>query len=245
MAFLLVSVCMVTSSFAQQPTKKIKNLKSLKPLLPDLTIVDIVVNKRCQVVVMVKNLGPGMVPDEVWTGHKPDSSDVYLYRNGKRWGGASIWKFNPGKSLQPSGGKAIYTSKLKVSGKAKITAIIDETGQVKETNEGNNKNVKNLACKVPVKIPVITGYKEKCGVKGRMLTILGRNFSSRSGKGVALGGHGIHVDLIIISWSDTRIVVRIPNDPRIEDGQRYYTGLEKADHSRWLSNISKNITICK
>ena len=210
--------------------------------LPDLIIEDIDLDRNCQVVVKVKNNGPGIVPDTVWTHHHPKSAGVYLYINGKKWGGATIWKFDPGKSLQSPGGKATYTSKLKVSGTATITATIDHTKQVKETNEGNNKRAERLTCKVK---PVITGYGEKCGMKGGRLTILGRNFGSRSGKGIALGGHGIHVDLIVVSWSDSKIIAKIPDDPRIQEGQWYYTGIEKADHSAWLSNINKNITICK
>jgi len=37
-------------------------------------------------------------------------------------GGATIWKFNPSKSLQNLGGKATYKSNLKVNGKANIKA---------------------------------------------------------------------------------------------------------------------------
>lgn len=39
-------------------------------------------------------------------------------------------------------------------------------------------------------------------------------------------------------------MAKIPDDPRIQVGQWYYIGAEKADHSNWLSNINKNITIC-
>jgi hypothetical protein len=109
--------------------------------------------------------------------------------------------------------------------------------------ESNKANFK-LTCKIPIPPkPEITGYKEACGKKGGNITILGRNFGTQEGKEVALGGHGIHVDLKVVSWSDTTIVAQIPNDPRIQEGQWYYIGI-KAD-SEWLSNISKNITICK
>ncbi len=93
--------------------------------------------------------------------------------------------------------------------------------------------------------PEITGYRENCGNKGANVTILGRHFGTQTGKGVALGGHGIHVDLPVVSWSDTVIVAKIRDTPQIQMGQWYYIGVEKADHSEWLSNISKNITICK
>jgi len=115
--------------------------------LPDLVIDDMKLDKACNVMVRVKNLGPGSVPDEVWTIHKPESSSVYLSIDGKGWGGATIWKFDPGKSLQPSGGTAIYKSTLKVTGTAVIKATIDHTSQVAEANEGNNARAEKLTCK--------------------------------------------------------------------------------------------------
>lgn len=116
--------------------------------LPDLVIDNIQVNRSCQVVVTVKNLGPGLVPDTVWTVHTPMSCAVYLYINGKKWGGATVWKFDPGRALQAPGGVATYTSKLTVNGIAAITAVIDHTHQVTEVNEGNNKMVKRLKCRL-------------------------------------------------------------------------------------------------
>jgi len=114
--------------------------------LPDLQVVNIYLNRKCQVVVKVKNNGPGSVPDNVWTIHTPKSSSVYIYINGKSWGGATIWKFDPGKSLKPPGGTAVYTSSFIVKTSAKITAIIDHTLRVTETNEINNKLVKVVRC---------------------------------------------------------------------------------------------------
>ena len=97
--------------------------------------------------------------------------------------------------------------------------------------------------------PEITGYRMPgpqgaCVPKGGRFTILGRHFGTQAGKGVALGGHGIHVDLPVSSWSDSQIVATLPDDPRIQERQWYYTGVEKDSHNQWLSNISKNITVC-
>lgn len=118
--------------------------------LPDLIIADIYLDKDCQVVVKVKNLGPGSVPDEVWTVHKPESSSVYISIDGKGWGGGTIWGFDPGKALQSPGGEATYTSTLKVTGTATIKATVDHTKQVKEANEGNNQRTEKLTCKAAV-----------------------------------------------------------------------------------------------
>jgi hypothetical protein len=114
--------------------------------LPDFTIDKIYLTKDCRVAVVVKNLGPGVVPDEVWTVHTPKSAGVYLYRNGTGWGGASIWKFDPAKNLKAPGGTATYTSTLQVTGSAAIKAVVDLWNVVAETNEGNNSLEVKLAC---------------------------------------------------------------------------------------------------
>ncbi len=137
--------------------------------LPDLVVEDLRLNRDCQVVVKVKNNGRGMVPDEVWTVHKPESSGVFLHINGKRWGGASIWKFDAGKSLQRPGGTATYKSTLKVSGTAAIKATVDMTKQVKETNENNNSRREKLTCKAQSKLPDLVVSRieltEQCKIK--------------------------------------------------------------------------------
>lgn len=94
-------------------------------------------------------------------------------------------------------------------------------------------------------VPIITGFHPaSCIAKGAEVRVEGKNFGTAAGKGVALGGHGIHVDTQVVSWSAGAIVVRIPNDSKIQPDQWYYLGIEQADHAKWLSNINKTITIC-
>lgn len=93
--------------------------------------------------------------------------------------------------------------------------------------------------------PQVTGFQPSgCVGKGATVTVLGKNFGTQTGKAVALGGSGIHVDLAVSSWAASSIVATIPNDTRIQAGQWYYIGVEKTGHSGWLSNIDKNVTIC-
>ena len=114
--------------------------------LPDLTIDKIYLTKDCRVAVVVKNLGTGIVPDEVWTVHTPKSAGVYLYKNGTGWGGGYIWKFDPAKHLKGPGGTATYVSKLKVSGTAGIKVVVDLWNVVVEANETNNSLEVKLTC---------------------------------------------------------------------------------------------------
>jgi hypothetical protein len=86
----------------------------------------------------------------VWTVHTPTSCSVYLYINDQKWGGKTVWNFDPGKLLQPAGGTANYVSSLIVSAEAKITAVIDPTGEVAETDEDNNKLSRKVRCSAAV-----------------------------------------------------------------------------------------------
>lgn len=51
-------------------------------------------------------------------------------------------------------------------------------------------------------------------------------------------------DADIVSWSDTRIVARLPYHHRsIRDGQRYVVGI-RDNRNRWVSNINREIVVC-
>ena len=127
---------------------------------PDLTIEKISLDKDCLVTVVVKNLGPGKIPDTVWTVHTPQSAGVYLYRNGSNWGGETIWGFDPTKQLQNPGGTATFVSSLKVTGTESIKATVDLWNVVKEANENNNSLEVKLTCHAqPGKCCVAGTYK--------------------------------------------------------------------------------------
>jgi hypothetical protein len=119
--------------------------------LPDLTIESISVDKNGNIQVKIRNNGPGIVPDKVWTDHSPKSSNVMLYKNGKKWDGEKIWKFDPKRALQKPGGTTIYESKLQIKSSALIMAMVDETKQLKEINEKNNSISKKI--KWPEDVP--------------------------------------------------------------------------------------------
>lgn len=114
--------------------------------LPDLVVEDIRLNNDCQVVVKIRNNGPGRLSDDVWSVHTPKSAGIYLSINGQKWGGATIWGFDPARALQASGGTAEYTSNLKVSAHSAIRAEIDLWNVVAESNKANNVLTKTLSC---------------------------------------------------------------------------------------------------
>jgi hypothetical protein len=95
--------------------------------------------------------------------------------------------------------------------------------------------------------PVISRFEHpgNCVAKGGRVVVHGRRFGTRPGKALALGGHDVHVDLPVASWSSNRIVVTLPNDPAIQEDRWYYIGIENTAHTKWLSNIDKGINVCR
>lgn len=81
------------------------------------------------------------------------------------------------------------------------------------------------------------------------VTIEGTHFADSHGKTVAIvkqsaPGGGNHFDLMVQAWTDSKIIAVIPDSTGIERGERYIIGIEKSDHSGWVSNIDKIITMC-
>ena len=128
-------------------------------LLPDLAVEDLKVNSDCQVVVKIRNNGPGRLPDEVWSVHTPKSAGIYLSIDGRKWGGATIWGFDGARALQAPGGMAEYTSNLKVSANSTIKAEIDLWNVVAESNKANNIAIKTLSCGVLPPLALIPPHR--------------------------------------------------------------------------------------
>lgn len=119
---------------------------SLAKALPDLEIVSVTLDKACRVVVAVRNNGPGVLPDAVWTTRTPNSSSVYLAIDGNNWGGMTLAGIDPGRRLKPAGGTAIYVADYSVAASATVRATVDHTAQVAEANERNNAQTAKLTC---------------------------------------------------------------------------------------------------
>jgi subtilase family serine protease len=95
---------------------------------------------------VVKNVGPGPVPDSVWTVDTLESTGVHLYTNGSWWSWDSIQRFDSAKNLKSPGGTATCVSTLQVSGAAIIKAVVDRRNVVPEANEDNNSLETKLSC---------------------------------------------------------------------------------------------------
>ena len=93
-------------------------------------------------------MDPERFPNYVYTKHHPKSAGVFVYINGKSWGGESIWKFDPARKLQRPGGQATCILNYKVGPPIDVKAVVDLWNDVKEANERNNAQTrKRLSCR--------------------------------------------------------------------------------------------------
>ena len=90
---------------------------------------------------------------------------------------------------------------------------------------------------------LITGIPFGSERRGRHLVLESASSTAKPSR-VELGGHGLSVELDVTEWSDSRITVTIPNDPRLVDGEWYYVAL-KDGRGHWITNLSETITLCQ
>lgn len=125
-----------------------------------------------------------------------------------------------------------------------LCGVLDPENKLNETNKDNN-----CAC-CPIKIigaedgPLVTRFVESCLVPGRSLTILGSNFGPEMGTVTALSTYGLTINFSVSSWNDTSVIVQIPNDSRMQEGQQYNINILRRGGQS--SNIAggKSIGIC-
>ena len=142
--FILLIILICTFIIPGCKTKKNEDETSY----PDLTIINISVNQNCKILVVVKNVGSGELPDDVYSDDfNPESAGVFIYINGFGWGGQGIRIFDPGRNLQQPGGEATYTSRYVVGTiPILVKAVVDLHNEVNESNERNNEMEASLTC---------------------------------------------------------------------------------------------------
>lgn len=121
---------------------------------PDLAVTRVWLTKECKVRVQVTNPGPANLAPVYYQKNTPE---LYLYRNGKPWGGVTLAVLDPRKRLVKKGGQVMFTSNLKVNGTEKIRAVINNRNVLKDREERNNARNVELTCKAapPAVAPLI------------------------------------------------------------------------------------------
>ncbi|MCP3951322.1 MAG: hypothetical protein GY697_03770 [Desulfobacterales bacterium] len=120
---------------------------------PDLAVTRIWLDKECKVQVAVANTGQARMAPAYYRKNVPV---LYLYRNGSPWGGAALNVLDPAKKLVRKGGRATYSSNLKIQGTVQVKAMIDQRNSLQESNEKNNTRIARLTCQPP---PVAANLK--------------------------------------------------------------------------------------
>lgn len=110
---------------------------------PDLAIDSITLTRDCRVRVGVVNRG-GPIPGALWNSR--NAPMIYIYRNGKPWGGQTVARFDGQMNLARQNGAATYIPSFKVIGSEKIRAVIDSNEVVDERSEVNNAVEVSLTC---------------------------------------------------------------------------------------------------
>jgi hypothetical protein len=119
--------------------------------LPDLVPIKLGLNAACQIVVTLKNNGPGAVPAAAY-GTNPPGSSVQMYSDNQPWGGIVLIGVDPQKQLVPAGGTVTHTwfpgaANLKLSpGTHSVKIVVDKNNVVAEGNEQNNTLAQRLTC---------------------------------------------------------------------------------------------------
>jgi hypothetical protein len=115
--------------------------------LPDLAITKLYLNRQCEIVVHVKNIGRGLLPDSVYTDINPKSPSILISQNGGSTGGITIWKLDPGRQLQKPGGEIKWSFGTVGNTPTSVEAEVDKWNVINEITKANNKMTKKLSCK--------------------------------------------------------------------------------------------------
>jgi hypothetical protein len=109
----------------------------------DLVVKGMGVNRDGNLTVTVANIGKGEVPVRAWELQGENAVTLMITRNGKSWGGVTLPLLDTKKRLMNPGGQVRYTFNLNPTG-SKISATIDASHKIRESNENNNSLTKSF-----------------------------------------------------------------------------------------------------
>lgn len=112
--------------------------------LPDLTVSDIFLTDLNQLAIQITNQGDGPLPKKFW---EHSLVSLYLYQDGKLWGGINLKVCDPFQKLHNPKSKTLYISKyIPIKKASQIQVVIDPQDIVRESNETNNSIRKLVTC---------------------------------------------------------------------------------------------------
>jgi hypothetical protein len=105
---------------------------------PDLVVDKITLNPSGNIVVEIRNAGPGPMPDSAWRSTESFAACFVIMIGVQFVDYATIWAADPDRALKNPGGSVTYTSPIKIQEPTTVRVWLDITEQIEESNEGNN-----------------------------------------------------------------------------------------------------------
>lgn len=105
---------------------------------PDLVVDKIALNPSGNIVVEIRNAGPGPLPDKAWVSTESYAACFVIMIGVQFVDYSTLWAADPDKALRNPGGTITYTSPIKILEPTAVRVWMDITEQVEEANEGNN-----------------------------------------------------------------------------------------------------------
>ena len=105
---------------------------------PDLVVDRIYLNQAGNIVVDIRNAGPGALPDTAYRSTESFAACFVIMIGVQFVDYATLWAADPDGALRNPGGTVTYTSPIRITEPTAVRAWLDITGQVEEANEGNN-----------------------------------------------------------------------------------------------------------
>jgi len=115
---------------------------------PDLAVSQVnsqvSLNENCQVVISIRNFGPGNIPDTAWSDGPVEleimSEKIEILES------VDFAVLDPERNLKYPGGGAKYTTDIELEDEQKVRILVDSKNRVKEMYHGNNSVEKELKC---------------------------------------------------------------------------------------------------
>lgn len=120
-------LCAATPASAQEAAPK-----------PDLVVDKITLNPSGNIVVEIRNAGPGPLPDTAWRSTESFAACFVIMIGVQFVDYATIWAADPNRVLKNPGGSITYTSPIRIQEPTAVRVWLDITEQIEEANEGNN-----------------------------------------------------------------------------------------------------------
>jgi len=105
---------------------------------PDLVIDKITLNPSGNIVVEIRNAGPGPLPDTAYRSTESFAACFVIMIGVQFVDYATLWAADPNRALKNPGGTITYVSPIKIEEPTAVRVWMDITEQVEEANEGNN-----------------------------------------------------------------------------------------------------------